>query len=277
MSGRIERNGLAMTCQRTQRDLEDLLDGELTGRRADEVRAHLAACPHCQEVRIRLEAEAAAFAVFRERTAIEPSSEMWTTIRQRIRREPVPPATLSPRWSSRFGVGLFRAVGWPGAFAVLLMALLVPGTLYLLKRGGTREAARVAPTPQTAPPTALVPARRLAPDTPPVPSAPAVRVPSRRMRRLSDDEMIRRQIVRAEREYQGAVRLLERAIARRRDSLDPTVVRQYESSLALIDSSIRQSRAALRENPNDLSAGQFLLAAYARKVELMRDIAIPWD
>ncbi|MEY3285197.1 MAG: hypothetical protein RIR86_3210, partial [Acidobacteriota bacterium] len=118
---------------------------------------------------------------------------------------------------------------------------------------------------------------RPAPDTSPVPSAPAVRVPSRRVRRLSDVEMIRRQIVRAEREYQGAVRLLERAIARRRDSLDPTVVREYESSLALIDSSIRQSRAALRANPNDLSTGQFLLAAYARKVELMQDIALPWD
>ena len=89
--------------------------------------------------------------------------------------------------------------------------------------------------------------------------------------------MIRQQIARAEREYQGAVRLLERAIARRRNSLDPTVVREYESSLALIDSSIRQSRAALRANPDDLSTGQFLLATYARKVELMQDIALPWD
>lgn len=264
-----------MTCERMQRDLEDYLDGELTARRADEVRAHLAACPHCQKVQIRLEAEAAAFAVFRERVAIEPSREMWTTIRERIRLEPAPahPATPRPRWSSRFGDGLFRVVLRQGAFAVLLMTLSVTITLYLLKRDATREPTKGLPTP----PAALNAARTPPPGVTPTPTAPAVRVPSRRGRRLSDEALIQQQIARAEREYQGAVRLLDQAIARRRDSLDPTVTRQYESSLALIDSSIRQGRAALRENPNDLSAGHFLLAAYARKIELMRDIALPWD
>jgi hypothetical protein len=154
------------------------------------------------------------------------------------------------------------------------MTLSITGALYLLKRDATREAARGLPTP---PPTVLNADRTPAPGVTPTPTALAVRVPSGRGRRLSDEALIQQQIARAEREYQGAVRLLERAIARRRDSLDPTVTRQYESSLALIDSSIRQSRAALRANPNDLSAGHFLLAAYARKIELMRDIALPWD
>ena len=86
--------------------------------------------------------------------------------------------------------------------------------------------------------------------------------------------MINQQIARAEREYQGAIRLLDQAIARRRDSLDSNVIRQYESSLALIDDSIAQSRRALRAKPDDVTAGQFLLAAYAKKIELMQDIAM---
>ena len=261
-----------MTCETTQQYLEDLLDGELPVRRADEVRAHLAACSHCQTARGRLEAEAAAFAAFRESMSIEPSREMWAAIRERIQSEPVPPAALKPRWRSRFGDGLFRNLLRQGAFALLLMTLSILGTLYLHRRSGTSNGGKLIPSP---PPAVLNPVGSPVPGLTPAP--PVARVPSTRGRRRSDEEMIRQQIARAEREYQGAVRLLERAIARRRNSLDPTVVREYESSLALIDSSIRQSRAALRANPNDLSTGQFLLATYARKVELMQDIALPWD
>ncbi len=92
--------------------------------------------------------------------------------------------------------------------------------------------------------------------------------------RLTEEEQITQQIARAEREYQGAIRLLDRAIAKRREGFDAEVFRQYEASLALIDDSIAQSRRALRAKPDDVTAGQFLLAAYAKKIELMQDIAM---
>ncbi len=44
--------------------------------------------------------------------------------------------------------------------------------------------------------------------------------------------------------------------------------------LTLIDDSINASRRALRERPDDPAAGQFLLAAYAKKLDLMQDIAM---
>ncbi|MBP6823641.1 MAG: hypothetical protein KA368_18980, partial [Acidobacteria bacterium] len=79
---------------------------------------------------------------------------------------------------------------------------------------------------------------------------------------------------RTEREYKNAIKLLDQAVAKRRSGIEPEAFKKYESSLALIDSSIAQSKRALRELPNDLVAGQFLLAAYARKVELMQEIAM---
>jgi hypothetical protein len=91
---------------------------------------------------------------------------------------------------------------------------------------------------------------------------------------LTEQELMNRQIVRAEREYQKAVRMLDKVIAKQRDRLDPDVIKQYESSLALIDDSIAASRRALRERPDDPTAGQFLLAAYAKKLDLMQDIAM---
>ena len=266
-----------MTCELVQRELEDFLYGELPAPQAGEVRAHLAVCVACQEAWMRLEAEDAAFALFSEQAAIEPSGEMWMAIRERISHEPVPArhtvqaGCWISHWWSRSGEGLSLVVLWQGAFALLLIMLSVLGTLYVVRRGGAREVATVLPSPP-----ALVSA--MAAPTPGI--APAMRVSPRAVRRLNDDdlsdeELIRQQIARAEREYQDAVRLLDQAIARRRDSLDPALMQQYESSLALIDSSIRQSRAALRGDANDPRAGQFLLAAYARKVELMRDIAMP--
>jgi hypothetical protein len=68
--------------------------------------------------------------------------------------------------------------------------------------------------------------------------------------------------------------MLDRAIAKRKDSLDASAFAQYEASLALIDESIERSRVALRGRVGDPAAGQFLLAAYARKVELMQEIAL---
>jgi glycerol-3-phosphate cytidylyltransferase-like family protein len=83
-----------------------------------------------------------------------------------------------------------------------------------------------------------------------------------------------RQIARAEREYQKAIRMVDQAIAKQRDRLDPELIKQYESSLALLNDSIAASRRALRERPDDPIAGQFLLAAYAKKLDLMQDIAM---
>jgi hypothetical protein len=89
-----------------------------------------------------------------------------------------------------------------------------------------------------------------------------------------EDALIQAQIMRAASEYQRAVRLLERKIHWRRGQLDAALIAQYEKSLKLIDHSIAESRRALRQHPGDAAAGQFLLTAYARKVELMQEIAL---
>jgi hypothetical protein len=86
--------------------------------------------------------------------------------------------------------------------------------------------------------------------------------------------LIQQQLQRTEREYVAAIRMLDKAIAKRKGSIDGDVFRQYEASLALIDDSIDKSRAAMRQRTGDPVAGQFLLAAYARKVELMQEIAL---
>jgi hypothetical protein len=187
---------------------------------------------------------------------------------------------------------LLRPAVWrQAAFAALLIALSVSATVFFLKRGQpvdgdlAREKVRAVPSPtlqekaspapQTVPPDQRDAASGQArPEKGPAQSPPAVQRSTPPARQLTEQEILSRQIARAEREYRGAIRLLDRAIAQRKSGFDPDLIKQYEESLALIDNSIAASRRAFRDRPDDLAAGQFLLTAYARKVELMQEIAL---
>lgn len=284
-----------MNCERCQVELEDFLYGELKTVRASEMQSHLAACADCRRVRVDLEREAEVFARYYERAALEPSAEMWEAIREQIGGGQ-PATRKAESWAARwrewlsFGTAgslLGSAALRQAAFAAILIVISVTATaLYFsMRKDEVQQAVNSKQGPQTQPDTKLpepgvTPAN--APRVPPVAEAtphPQVasnvpKAPKLPSRPLTEDELIRQQLARAEREYQNTIQLLDRRIARRKDSLDPVLLAQYQSSMALIDNSIAASRRELREHPKDSIAGQFLLAAYARKVELMEDVAM---
>jgi hypothetical protein len=53
----------------------------------------------------------------------------------------------------------------------------------------------------------------------------------------------------------------------------PAVVERLDAAIAGIDRTIADTRKALRQNPGDSIALDYMLTAYARKVDLLRDIA----
>lgn len=261
---------MKINCENCRVEIEDYLYGELDHGTAAAVRAHLDICRECSAARDRIERENALYAGFYEQTSIEPSVESWDAVRDRIGGESLP---SEPGRS--FLAGLIAWIARPvvlqqAAFAIVLVALSVAATLYITRR------------PQVPPETSLVESRtpeKIAPVSSPEPVVAEVKTEAKReikrsVRPPSESDLLAAQVARAEREYLGAIRLLDRAIERRRNELDPAVVQQYEASLALIDQSIEASRNAFRQNRNDLNASQFLIAAYSRKVELMQDIAM---
>lgn len=289
-----------MNCERCQKELEDFLYGELDEARAAVMREHLESCATCAALRRDIERENDLFMRFYEQTAIEPAGEMWEAVRARINTEPRSHSQNETGWLERLRGGTFGqgAFGWllapamlrQAVFAGLLIALSVALTTIYLKRGekGGEDVAggsgkvisTPAPLQDSTPAPIHSPSTEIAKSGKPVTDAssskggsPVVNRPAPE-RRLSDQELMNQQIARAEREYQKAIRMVDQAIAKRREGLDPALVKQYESSLALIDNSIAESRRALRERPGDLTAGQFLLAAYAKKLDLMQDIAM---
>jgi tetratricopeptide (TPR) repeat protein len=282
-----------MNCERCKNELEDFLYGELGESLSAEIRAHLMNCAVCAAMRDEIGRENEIFGQFYEQTSIEPAAEMWEAIRARINSEVRGRAQIERGrgWLERLRAGAFGRLLAPAtlrqaAFAALLIALSVAATTIYLKLGengaekiaGGGEQATPTPAPRRdATPSPSIDIATVARPNNAAPATPGARPPINRAappRPLTEQELMNRQIARAEREYQKAIRLLDQAIAKQRDRLDPGLIRQYESSLALIDDSIAASRRALRERPDDPTAGQFLLAAYAKKLDLMQDIAM---
>lgn len=288
-----------MNCERCQTELEDFLYGESSERLSVEMRAHLADCAECIALRDELAYEHELFAQFYERTAIDPTTETWDVIRTRIAAEPArqiqpePSESKASWWQSLMGGWLTPAVLRQAALALLLVALSVVATIVLMKRGddgkniaqqgSKQEVTPPLPAPSPTTSSAPLPTWNVVQVETPAKSSPSNQPPAQqtdvkrkmiKAQPLSDQELITRQLARAEREYQGVIKMLDRAVAKRRDEIQPEAFKQYQASLALIDSSIAQSKRALRERPEELSASQFLLAAYARKVELMQTIAM---
>lgn len=269
-----------MNCERCQVDLEDFLYGELTERAAAEVRQHLASCAACVAERERLESENALFAEFYEQTALDPAAESWEAIRVRIAAEPVRviEEKKASWWQTMFGWLVVPTLARQAALALLLVAVSVAVTTWLMRRDDDpKQLAGSKPTPAVTPQAVITdsvppPKNELA-NVEQVKPKPQAQRPVQ-VRQLNESEVLAQQLARTEREYQNTIKLLDRAIAKRRDNFTPEAFKKYESSLALIDSSILQSKRALQKQPDDLAVRQFLLAAYAKKVELMQVIVM---
>jgi hypothetical protein len=76
----------------------------------------------------------------------------------------------------------------------------------------------------------------------------------------------------AEQKYLTAITMLSRDVNSRRSQLDPMMLARFDASLAEIDRTIKETRHVVRENPEDPIALQYLLAAYSKKVDVLREM-----
>ena len=111
------------------------------------------------------------------------------------------------------------------------------------------------------------------------PAMPATDDPAQILIANQNDEQRRRQratarLVReAESKYVAAIKLLSEDVNRKRTRLDPQVAARFDETLATIDRSIAETRRTVLKHGNDPVAVQYMLSAYAKKVEVMREMA----
>jgi tetratricopeptide (TPR) repeat protein len=73
----------------------------------------------------------------------------------------------------------------------------------------------------------------------------------------------------AEKHYKLAIRALSEAVGSQTNRFDPLVVAVFARNLYEIDTAIQACQAAVKNNPNDLSAREYLLGAYKDKVNFL--------
>lgn len=87
-------------------------------------------------------------------------------------------------------------------------------------------------------------------------------------RRMTPESLLRE----AELKYVAAINLLARDLNRRRSQLDAETAAQFDRTLMAVDRTIADTRRAARKHPDDPVAARYMLTAYAKKVEVLREM-----
>lgn len=272
-----------MNCEDWRVLVEEYFDGELDTNAALEVRHHLDRCASCSAVLKSLNAEQSVYANYKSEVEISP--ELWAEVRQRLEAD-------KPT-DQRFGSWLRSVFALPpvsGPVAVGLVVLAVVLTVVVMS--------------YISAPSGVAPDRTVAEGTPQALPAPQkemiVAAPGKNEDTSSKDKGIkhnvvttatsygkssaairndihktkdpRRLVLEAEQKYLAAIAMLSRSVDRKKSRLDPATMAELEQALSSIDRTIAATRKVVRQHPDDPVAAQYMLTAYAKKVDVLREL-----
>jgi hypothetical protein len=243
--------------------LADYLESDASDAVRAAVDAHAAGCAACASLLADLKgitASASALAL------LAPSRDLWSGIAERI------DAPVIPMGAS------FRHV----AHRTWVRPALAAAALVVITAGITHYATRASLTPAATKPGANVVAVKPSADSAPVvgeptgeihttaseapPTVASVRIESA----MPKARLASRPVYAGEPVLDNEITKLRRIVNERRDQLDPRTIAVLEQSMAVIDSAIAQSRAALAKDPASGFLATQLNRSLEKKVELLR-------
>jgi len=286
-----------MRCDECQLLIEDYFDGELEMQAASAVSLHLNTCTSCNIILEQLLAEQDVYRSYER--GVGPTPAMWLGIQGRLQAKNPdfranPLTLLRARFVKLFA--LPRISAWAAAVLVIIAIGLTVAVMKHSSRPralGELEGSGLSGEKTTSPPRAdpgpvadsdnqldgksevargltgrnqrssgiTSPAQRH--------SSNASTVATNVVPARTVDRLVRE----AEQKYLAAIVMLSRNVERHRPQMDPETRIRFDQALAAIDRSIAGTRAAAREQPEDPVAVQYMLAAYAKKVDVLREMA----
>ncbi len=285
-----------MKCEEYRILIEDYVDGALDQKTAARVTAHTETCAECASFYREMSREQDVYARYQRDVEVTPV--LWASIETRIKQERDAQPEGQPGGQllgmiSRLReqlAGVFAAPRLSPAFAAALVIVAIGVTVFVMSRLNSSSPPRVAgnsnaavatpdankngdvPVPLPNPPRPGKDTVAVAPTIAPpstVRVAPSAGNPrNRQAAKLTPTQLVRD----AEQKYLAAIAMLSRDVNRRRSQLDPMMLARFDASLSEIDRTIRETRHVVRENPEDPIALQYLLAAYSKKVDVLREM-----
>jgi len=230
-----------MNCEKCQEQLSDFLDGTLGHAEHASVSAHLAACPECADAREEFNAILAAARDAHEHL-YAPADEraLWLRVRDAVENEERPAAAVvvgarGGFWSrllnARFQLSLPQLASGVAALAVSVAFVTAVGLRYV----GSPAAA---------------------------PSKDRV------VRRVVSDDLYPSTYVEP---HEASLRYWQQRVEARKASWNPRMRASFDRSVYVLDQTVEESLADLRNNPHDEVAEEMLNSALRDKIELMRE------
>jgi Putative zinc-finger len=300
-----------MKCEDCLVLIEEYFDAELNNRESAKVAEHLTACVTCNGVYESLQQEQQLYTHYQRDVEVTSGfwQVVQASIKQEAaRQETRQPIGVVERLR-RFFTETFHAPRFSPALAAMLVVIAIGATVLVMNyvnshsnstkvaRGNNNSDATVPANPGNdtkTPQTTEAASGRSGPKVE-SPTTPAIQpgkghgIESTPVKATSDSTKQRSLPVAkdlsikpnataeallhdAEQKYIAAIAILQRDFDKRRSKLDPKLVAKLETSLASIDRTITETRKAVRQNSDDPIAVQYMLTAYAKKVEVLRDV-----
>jgi anti-sigma factor RsiW len=277
-----------MKCEDYRILIEDHVDGSLDDRAAARVSSHTASCAKCASFHLELIREQEVYARYKRDVELTPI--LWTSIAERIKQDRAEkPQGLMARLREQLR-GAFAAPRLSPALAAVLVIIAIGATVFVMSRLNPRErdlsaannsnkageispglSGAPSPAPDNQPGRKDLASNEATEHTAPPkhkPTAPSLKQPQRAAAQLTPAQLVRE----AEYKYLTAIAMLSRDVNRKRSQLDPMMLARFDASLAEIDRTIKETRQVVRSNPEDPIALQYLLAAYSKKVDVLREM-----
>ncbi len=233
-----------MNCRDVERWSTAYVNGELDDRRASALRGHLRLCDRCRAL---IEDESQLLAAAEDLAPVDPPSELWSSIEQRIADAEIADAERSRVW---LWWAALRERALPVAVGAVAVAVVV---VWLWRRPG-------APAPQTATtePTAVTP-----------PSAP-----DQQPAQLSFDAARRAEAARAEERYAKALADLRQMAADERGTMSAAETAELDEQMKTLEQQVNSEHARVAASQSDGAAIEprqldRLHAAYRGQVALL--------
>jgi len=276
---------MPLDCDGFAAELADYLEGDAPDAVRAAMETHAAGCAECRQLledigTIRDEAAAL--------PELTPSRDLWAGIAERIDTPVIP-------FERKQSTIVVRRTWARPAIAAAALVVFTAGITY----GVTKRMTSGPVAPLSTPPVAVAPTptpstvespstsvgtsnTAVATTAPSVPSKPSRNVEHRSAPtsdeqagsqpvRLASGEDVMRE---TEPVYDREIKQLRQIVKTRRTQLDPRTITVLEQSIAVIDSAIAQSRAALKKDPASGFLAKELNNSLEKKVELLRTAAM---
>ena len=268
-----------MKCEDWLGQMEEAVDGELNPQDLLHLQNHVKDCQECARRYSDMQQEMKLYAGYER--GLGSTAELWDGVLIKI-REGCNEHRFSLAQLKRWWTAGFVGYRFSPVLTAALVLISIAGTIVVMKHRNlrfsqvTRDEMMVSQVPPNqshpqAPSAADKEVRSTASQQPVQGNVPShiLERPKTTVHQPSVEQLVRE----AESKYLTAIALLEKDLRRKGSHLDPAVKARLEETVAAIDLNIEETRRIVRRNPQDPVAVQYMLTAYAKKVEVLKELA----